>query len=434
MARKRAHKGVSIIKPRAASRTGWRLRFIDPDAGRMKWESIDTTVYRTARDREDLAVRKAEEIANRKRELDQGATPFSNTTLGAAIERFYRTHPLLGERTHETYQLGTDRLLEWAGRNRIETTDDLTRGKLVEFQAEVVAAPRQYSGNQGGKVKAGTRRSPATVNKELRAVSRVLGHLIDADKCARLSHDDLRRALKQVKAPTERREFLRPNELRKLFEACRRHDAEVYRMTRTEKDNGTMGSTARYEAVSALVALTLLTGMRFGEVLALRWKDVDLDALDHNGRPVGEIYVRGKGAKTSKHRDIGLEVSPACRKLLAVMRLQSGGRGLVVNVSKDGAIKAMRRLRTVYGAPAKFSYQALRVTCSTFLTNSPGIHGGASAFMAAKQLGHSVAIAEKHYAGLLRGIDPKHGTLEAAMQIEKQVEAVIERTDQRRAA
>jgi hypothetical protein len=38
--------------------------------------------------------------------------------------------------------------------------------------------------------------------------------------------------------------------------------------------------------------------------------------------------------------------------------------------------------------------------------------------MESRQLGHSVIVAEKHYAGLIRGIPIEARTLEAAMQIE----------------
>ena len=89
----------------------------------------------------------------------------------------------------------------------------------------------------------------------------------------------------------------------------------------------------------------------------------------------------------------------------------------------------MTRLRDDYGAPPKFSLQVLRSTCGTFLTNAPGIFGAASAYRSARQLGHSVAIAEKHYLGLVRGISPTAGTLEAAMGIEDLLEKVAERVE-----
>ena len=50
----------------------------------------------------------------------------------------------------------------------------------------------------------------------------------------------------------------------------------------------------------------------------------------------------------------------------------------------------------------------------------------ASAYRSAKQLGHSVSIAERHYVDVMRGIPRDARTLEAAMQIEAQMAAVID--------
>jgi hypothetical protein len=45
--------------------------------------------------------------------------------------------------------------------------------------------------------------------------------------------------------------------------------------------------------------------------------------------------------------------------------------------------------------------------------------------MSAKQLGHSVVVAERNYLGVHRGIPREARTLEAAMQIEDVMRAVL---------
>ena len=65
--------------------------------------------------------------------------------------------------------------------------------------------------------------------------------------------------------------------------------------------------------------------------------------------------------------------------------------------------------------------------CGTFLTNAPGIFGAASAYRSARQLGHSVAIAERHYLGLLRGIPREAHTLDEAMGIEDLLDEIVAR-------
>jgi hypothetical protein len=47
-----------------------------------------------------------------------------------------------------------------------------------------------------------------------------------------------------------------------------------------------------------------------------------------------------------------------------------------------------------------------------------------SVFMSARQLGHSVSVAERHYRRVHRGIPREAPTLEAAMQIELHMSAL----------
>lgn len=77
---------------------------------------------------------------------------------------------------------------------------------------------------------------------------------------------------------------------------------------------------------------------------------------------------------------------------------------------------ARKRLTRAFKAP-EFTWHDLRRTCGTHLTCAPGIYGGASAFLCAKKLGHSVAVAEKHYLGVVNNISPSARTLEEAMEI-----------------
>jgi hypothetical protein len=58
--------------------------------------------------------------------------------------------------------------------------------------------------------------------------------------------------------------------------------------------------------------------------------------------------------------------------------------------------------------------------------NAKSIFGDAAAFVIAKRMGHSVAVSEKLYAGLVE-VPPDAKTLEAAMQIEPQLTEIITR-------
>jgi integrase len=431
---KRKHPGVTLIKPEPARERidaktgklkrsgamGWRARFTDPDSGKTVKRALDRSL-RTKADREDYACRLSDQLARRRLDLESGASKSTGTPFADAIQRYYSAHPNLRPKTVTTYEAGTDKLLRFAREHRIRTVDDLDRRKLMVFREQLIKQPKRQNaakGRRGQKTEGAERRSNESINRELRAVKTCLLYLIDADLFAKLSPDDVRRCCKPLKTSTDRKEFMRPAAMRKLLAAALRHDADTFKATRAEHGgDAPEGSTPKYLPIAPLVAFAALSGCRFGEAIDLTWNLVDLDALDASGNTVGEIYI-DSSSKTAKARTIGLEVSPALRKLLAALRLKTGGKGSVFGLTPGEARAAMKRLKAQYGAPDAAGWQILRVTVATFLCNAPGIYRAASAFMEARQLGHSVIVAEKHYAGLIRGIPIEARTLEAAMQIE----------------
>lgn len=422
------HPGVSWIKPNEKTRAGWRVQYRDPDTGKLKRETPHPKAgcqgdsKAAAKRREDYAVRKHDRLEKRRRELEAGAPRLSGTDLGEALDRYFAGNPQLRPGAVAGYSIPINQFRDWCAKQGVTSCDQLDRATLMQWRESVVSAKRlttKRAGKRGEKKGSRERKSPHTINGELRKVGTALRYLVDCDLFARISHDDIRRACKPLKAPVERMDYLKPAELKRLFGAVKRHDAEARR--RLESWTG----QRPFDPVGPFLAFVLLTGMRRGEALALEWDQVDLDALDANGGKVGEIYV-GTDSKTGKGRTIGMEVSPALRRLLAAQKLTTGGKGEVWPQSKGAAVAAHKRLVEDFGAPGGFSWQALRVTCGTYLTNAPGIFGGASAFMSSRQLGHSVEVAEKHYVGLVRGIPKDAHDLESAMQISKEVERVIE--------
>jgi integrase len=249
-----------------------------------------------------------------------------------------------------------------------------------------------------------------------------------------LTRDAITDAMKALPVPREQAEYLTPAQLQRLLEAAERHDATVFEETREEHAGLRLrGTTRRYEAIAPFAAFLALTGCRRGEALGLTWADVDLDAVDPQGRVVGEIRLRAASTKTHRARTIGLEVSPALRALLAAMKLRAGRDSDTLHVfggvhayTADLVESARARLIEEFGAP-KFDWQMLRSTCATYLTNAPGIFGAATVFLSARQLGHSVAVAERHYLGVHRGIPKDAHTLEAAMQLEAHTSDMLAR-------
>ena len=283
---KRKHPGVVLLKPipareRIDSKTGkvtrsgvtwWRVRYTDPDSGTTVRKTLDRTL-KTKAMREDFAVKLSERLGRRRRELEAGAVRATGTTLEEAEARFYASLVKKRPKTLDTYREGTDRFLQWAKRSRVRTCDDLTKGCVMAFREWLLREDV----------------SPHTFNKRLRAVKRMLSYLVDADLCPNLDHSHLRR-VKQEQAATELREFLRPTQVKRLLEACERHDSETFSMTRQEKaGEAAKGGTPRYTAIGPFALFVLLTGCRLSEALRLDWREVDLEAADHSGKAVGEF-------------------------------------------------------------------------------------------------------------------------------------------------
>ncbi len=414
----RRHPGVVIQAPKAKARTWWRVRFVDPDSGKTVRKTLDRTL-RTRTMREDYACDLSDKLAQRRLQLESGAPKATGTPFADAIQRYYDAHPNLRPKAVTTYKQATDKLVRFAKKHRIRTVDDLDRRKLMMFREQIINQPKQHAvkGRRGQKAEGTERRSNQSINRELRAVSTALRYLIDCDLFARLTTDDVRRCCKPLKAPTDRKEFLRPAAMRKLIAAALRHDADTFKTTRAElAGRGSPGSTPKYPPIAGFVLYILLTGCRLGEALRVQWEDIDLAD--------GEIHI-GVESKTSLPRDIDIAPSPALARLLAAQRLRTGGKGDVWGLTEGEAETAMQRLRTDYGAPPSFTYQVVRVTCQSFLASAPAIYAAASIFLAAKRGGHSVAVCEKHYAGAVKNISPEAKSIEAAMQIEAQVDQVI---------
>jgi integrase len=431
---RRRHPGVTLIKPDEKRRIGWRARFVDPDSGRTTKVSLPLAL-RTDEARRDWAADKSKDLVRRKLELEAGAPRATGTDLERALKTFFDDHESeLRGRTLEIYRGAAARFREWAERVGLRTADDLTLARLTAFRADLGKAQKSTvtkGGKRGEKRATGARRSATTANIDLRSVRTILGYLRKRGLAPRLSTDDLRDGLEKFAVEHERGAFLRPVEIAQLLEAAIEHDGERYKVTREEHAGlRPPGTTPRYGAIAPLIAGALLTGMRRDEVTGLEWREVDVDAFDEHDQPGGEINLPAARVKTKHARMVDLSVCPKLRELLDELR-PDGARGGVWGLSENEIKAAMRRLE---GKAPEWNWQMLRRTCGTYLTCAPAIYGAAAAYMSAKRLGHSVSVAEKHYAGVLRGISREARTLEAAMGIEAIMERVIESARARRDA
>lgn len=410
-----------------------RARFDDPDSGRTVYQTLDLTALSTKEARRAWAIRKAQTLAQRRMDLAAGAPKRSETPFGDAVAAFYEScGHRLRQSTVTNYRHGIDRFRGWAVRQGIAHTEELTPARLAAFREALIAEGRCVvvrGARRGARERSAFRRSPVTVNTYLAGTKVLLNYWRALGLAPSLTRDAITDSLKRLAEPRVQPEYLSPTQLRGLLEAALRHDADVFTETREEHAGmRARGATPRYEPIAPFVAFVLLTGCRRGEALTMRWADVELDAIDHEGRIVGEIRLRADATKTKHARTIGLEVSPALRRLLAALKLRAGRDPFVFGgqdpYTVDLIDAARMRLVRDYGAPA-FTWQVLRSTCATYLTNAPSVWGNATVFLSARQLGHSVAVAERHYLGVHRGIPREARTLEAAMAIEDAMIAVV---------
>lgn len=430
------HPGIVLIPPDPAhGHPTWRARCKNPDTGKLEKVRLDPTVLSTAEARRQWAIRQAKTLARRTLDLEAGAPRFQGMAIAAAIERYYEAHQHLKLRTLACYRKGTGPFLEWCETRRIRSCDDLTSHQLVAFRDSRVKITKRVvvvDGRRGAKRDTAEPRAPMTVNQELRGLATVLEYVRRSGFVPKLSSDGIRDGLRRMKSTTRRITFMQQDDLKALIVAALKHDAATFRETRAEhasRDN--IGSTTRYPSVAPCLVLALMTGLRFQHLLALEWRDCDL-AVDEGGAPCGFV-APSTSSLTKRSGTIDLSVATGLHALLVKMRAEAGERERVLALTAGEAQSALRRLIREFDAPPSAGWQCFRRTCGCYIANAGSLFGGASAWRAAKWLGHGVQVSERHYLDVVR-VPREAKTLEAAMGIEGELQRVIDGVGEREGA
>ena len=377
------HKGVYLKKRNLKHSAYFYARWIDPTTKKEKTHRFPQEW--TPAQRTDWALRKSKQL---EEDTD------SKTIQERVEETLIMIRGSVKERTIETYADDWRLFGYWAKEANLVDPLDISTPILERFRFWLRRRPKlsPVKGGIKGKKKLGKELpSAVTVNRRLRQVRhlltqwRRLGYL-------NINSDDIKDSLRGFRTATKQPEFLRLKEIPIVLNAARAYDNE----------------DIERQSIFPFILFCLLSGLRRGEALALRWEDIDFDA-----KPSGILYLDPKRTKMKQARIVDLSVSPMLRKLLARLQAQEGG-GPFTSIHKDTIDTA--RTRLLRSKCPHFTYQMLRATCATFLTNAPGIFGAASAYRSAKQLGHSVTVAERHYTGLVY-VEPDAKTLEDAMDI-----------------
>lgn len=196
------------------------------------------------------------------------------------------------------------------------------------------------------------------------------------------------------KPPKKEIRFLTEKEAEKLLQACRE---PVPLRGPGKKGNGK--TRDRQTPLFEIVAVGLYAGLRLGEILHLRWEDVDFQS---NG---GVLHVRVTDEFTPKDKEgRRIPLHSKLRKILEANKRKAWEKKGFLFLTAGGQIFDNRNLLRELELAAEragvldgCNFTLLRHTFASWLTMK-----GVSLHKISKFLGHSsVSTTEKHYAGLV---------------------------------
>jgi integrase len=290
-------------------------------------------------------------------------------TLNEAIDRYRRDLlPGLNPTTIPNY---TRHLIYWGDTLGHLRLSDLTAAKIAACRDDLTIVP--MAGKTPESIPAC--RAPATVRRYLATLAAVL------TACHQEWHWLADTPMRQVSKPSvsnARSRFLSEDELDRLLTACR---------------------ASRSPDLLLAVMLSITTGARQGEILGLRWKDVDLTA--------GVLRLRVDNETTTKGGIRSLPIVSQVRPLLAD-RLTAYRQGKVADLTGSGLVFPSRvslnqpvDLRKPFETALEragiegFVWHDLRHSAASFMAAN-----GASLLEIGAVLGHKCAQTTARYAHL----------------------------------
>lgn len=377
MPRRSATPGVFVFKRKDGR---WIGRWADPVTGRRRDVTLETLGIKNAEDRRDWAKKKSAELQQRKRDVNLGR--HGQTKIDDAIASMAGAMKASRKRpaTVYSYRRAAESLGDWLTGRGVRHVEEITPRDLARYRELALAVEA----------------APATINGHLRCVRVALLWWRKSHLLPQVNPEEIGHACEQIAQDDEPPIPLTPVEVRALLVKA----AEA---------------AAREPLFTVAVVVGLLTGMRCGELERLARDQIDLDAA-----PGGTIKLDA-ATKTRRGRTIDLVVCPAARDVLRAA-LGRNAEPFVLGGHKPLDRAVMKRWMHQSGV-VDWSWQRLRQTCESFLVCAPGIGWGV--YRAARQIGHSVQVAETFYLESVRGIPPEAKTLEAAMQAESEFAAAV---------
>lgn len=308
-------------------------------------------------------------------QIDEGnaglITEGQQHTLSDAIKK-YRAE-LLPQLRPETARKYAQHLDSWEAHLGHLRLSELTAAKIAEHRDLLATTPIPSNAKDPAQAGPPRYRSPATVNRHLATLGSVLGACVKQWHWLRLS------PLHQVGKSSEHNggtRYLSEDELQRLLAACRESESPDLLLA---------------------VLLSITTGARQGEILSLRWKDIDLQAG----------VIRARADAETKGGIRSLPITAQVLPLLQARRKQRQ-QGRVPPLNGDGLVFPSRvsdkqplQLRTSWETALRRAgiensrWHDLRHSCAGFLARN-----GASLREIGNVLGHKSANTTKRYAYL----------------------------------
>jgi len=294
----------SVIEPKGGR--GWAIRF--RAYGKRRYVALGTPEQGWNRGRAEAELRHV--LADVERGIWEPDTPApdpgaegsgARTFHEFASQWFEDMSPELRERTRVDYRWRlSNHLLPYFADQRlseitVEEVDRYRRQKVRESKSIAEARERQRTLSASKRKRLPRPLSNGSINKTIRLLAAILEQAVEYGHIDRNPARGRKRLLKEGKPA---RTYLQPDQVAALLDAAGALDAEA-----REGDGGRR---------RPLLATLTFAGLRIGEALELRWRDVDLP----------ERRLRVSAAKT----DAGIrevDISPSLKDLLAEYRDRS---------------------------------------------------------------------------------------------------------------
>lgn len=268
----------------------------------------------------------------------------------ATPARFIESRKVSGLRSHYEVKRIVKILEDHFGPKRLRA---ITHGDIIQFKTDRLDKDVEF------KKAPSRQRSIATVNRELAALRRML-------------------TVAYREGWILRHPFLGSDVLISLSEETKRDRI----LSLAEEDLLLDACDGPRERLKAIIICALDTGMRRGEILSLRWRDVDLECR--------RINIQAMNTKTLKSRSV-----PITPRLYAELtKLSRRGQETRVFGITDTVKRSWATAKRIAGI-TDLKFHDLRHTCATRL-----VQGGLPIAEVSRILGHSSVVTTFRYANV----------------------------------